>query len=57
MPVKLNPKPDVISVSDYTINLPDNIQLEFIGPVEQQEIAVYADVFHQKKSPSRNLFC
>ena len=48
---KIKPGSDVISVSDYTINLPDNIQLEFIGPVEQQEIAVYADVFYQKKVP------
>jgi len=48
---KIKPGTDIISLSDYTINLPDNIQLEIIGPVNTQEIAVHSDLFYQKKVP------
>ncbi|HQO18314.1 MAG TPA: CdaR family protein [Candidatus Cloacimonas sp.] len=48
---KIKPGMDVISTSDYIVDLPDNIQLEILGPVEKQEITVYADVFYQKKVP------
>jgi YbbR domain-containing protein len=48
---KIKPGSDILSVSDYTIDLQENIQVEILGPVEQREISVYADVFHQKKVP------
>jgi len=48
---KIKPGHDIISLADYTIDLPENINLTLIGPVEKQDIAVQADVFHQKKVP------
>jgi YbbR domain-containing protein len=46
---KVKPGTDIISLTDYTIDLPENINLNLIGPVNKQEIAIHADVFHQKK--------
>jgi len=48
---KIKPGHDIISLADYTIDLPENINLTLIGPVEKQKLAVDADVFHQKKVP------
>lgn len=48
---KLKPGTDMISLSDYTIDLPENIHVNLIGPADRQEIAVQADVFNQKKVP------
>jgi YbbR domain-containing protein len=48
---KIQPGVDVISLTDYTIDLPENINITLLGPADQQEIAVTADVFHQKKIP------
>jgi len=49
----IKPGVDIISLSDYTIDLPENINITLLGPAEQQEIAVHADVFHQKRVPVR----
>jgi FlaG/FlaF family flagellin (archaellin) len=49
----IKPGVDIISLSDYTIDLPENINVTLLGPAEQQEIAVHADVFHQKRVPIR----
>jgi hypothetical protein len=48
---KIKPGADIISLSDYTIDLPDNIHVNLIGPADRQDIAVHADVFNQKKVP------
>jgi hypothetical protein len=48
---KIKPGVDIISLTDYTIDLPENINLKLIGPVSKQEIAIHADVFHQKRVP------
>lgn len=48
---KIQPGVDIISLTDYTIDLPENINITLLGPADQQEIAVHADVFHQKKVP------
>jgi len=52
----IKPGVDIISLSDYTIDLPENINVTLLGPAEQQEIAVHADVFHQKRIPIRLSF-
>jgi len=48
---KMKPGVDIISLSDYSVDLPENIHVTLVGPVEKQEIAVQADVFNQKKVP------
>ncbi len=48
---KIRPGSEQLSLADYSIDLPENIQLTLLGPAEKQEIAVQADVFHQKKVP------
>lgn len=53
---KIQPGIDMISLSEYTIDLPENISLNLIGPVEKQEIAIHADEFHQKRVPVKFSF-
>ncbi|GAB1467999.1 hypothetical protein MASR2M64_06960 [Candidatus Cloacimonadota bacterium] len=48
---KIKPGIDIISLTDYTIDLPDNISVSLLGPANQQELAIQADVFHQKRVP------
>ncbi len=48
---RIQPGVDIISLTDYTIDLPENVNITLLGPADQQEIAVHADVFHQKKVP------
>ncbi len=48
---KIKPGAEQLSLADYSIDLPENIQLSLLGPAEKQDIAVHADVFHQKKVP------
>ena len=47
------PGVDIISLTDYTIDLPENINVNLIGPVNKQELSIHADVFNQKKVPVR----
>lgn len=53
---KIKPGVDIIALTDYTIDLPENVEVTLIGPVEKQEIAIHADVFHQKKVAVRLAF-
>ncbi|MDD4310781.1 MAG: hypothetical protein PHO32_10395 [Candidatus Cloacimonetes bacterium] len=48
---KVKPGVDIISLTDYTIDLPENIDVNLLGPVDKQEIAINADVFYQRKVP------
>jgi len=48
---KIKPGVDIISLTDYTIDLPEKISITLLGPAEQKELAIKADVFHQKKVP------
>lgn len=52
----IQPGVDIISLTDYTIDMPENINLNLIGPVEKQEITVHADEFHQKRVPVKLSF-
>lgn len=47
----IKPGTDIISLSNYTIDLPQNIQLELLGPADTDKLAIHADEFHQKKVP------
>ena len=53
---KIQPGVDIISLADYTIDMPENINLNLIGPVEKQEITIHADEFHQKRVPVKLSF-
>ncbi|MBP7309845.1 MAG: hypothetical protein KA984_01005 [Candidatus Cloacimonetes bacterium] len=53
---KIQPGVDIISLTDYTIDMPENINLNLIGPVEKQDITVHADEFHQKRVPVKLSF-
>ena len=48
---KIQPGIELISLTDYTIDLPENVSVTLIGPADQHEIAVKADEFHQKRVP------
>ena len=45
---KITPTSDILSMNNYTIDLPDNIDLSLIGPAQSNQLAIQADVFHQK---------
>lgn len=45
---KITPSTDILSLNNYTIDLPDNINVSLIGPAQSDQLAIQADVFHQK---------
>lgn len=53
---KIQPGIELISLTDYTIDLPENVNVTLIGPADQQNIAVKADEFHQKRVPVKLSF-
>lgn len=48
---KITPNTDVISLQDYSIDLPDNINVTLLGPAESDQLSIQADIFHQKVVP------
>lgn len=42
---------DILSVEDYSIDLPENVNVTFLGPAQADKIAIKADIFHQKVVP------
>lgn len=48
---KITPNTDVISLQDYSIDLPENINVTLLGPAESDQLTIQADVFHQKVVP------
>ncbi|MCB5262798.1 MAG: hypothetical protein LHW64_00860 [Candidatus Cloacimonetes bacterium] len=48
---KITPNTDVISLQDYSIDLPDNINVSLLGPAESDQLTIQADIFHQKVVP------
>ncbi|MDD3536488.1 MAG: hypothetical protein PHC50_10135 [Candidatus Cloacimonetes bacterium] len=48
---RITPKTDILTLTDYSIDLPDNIEVSFLGPAQSDKIAIQADVFHQKIVP------
>ena len=44
----ITPNTDIISLTDYTVDLPENVNLTLIGPAQSDRIAVQADVFHKR---------
>lgn len=50
---KITPDTDVISLQDYSIDLPENINVSLLGPSESDQLTIQADIFHQKVVPVR----
>lgn len=48
---KITPNTDVISLQDYSIDLPENINVSLLGPAESDQLSIQADIFHQKVVP------
>lgn len=48
---KITPYTDILSLEDYSIDLPENINVTFLGPAQVDQIAIQADVFHKKQVP------
>lgn len=48
---RITPNTDILALTDYSIDLPDNIEVSFLGPAQSDKIAIQADVFHQKIVP------
>ncbi|MCB5272109.1 MAG: hypothetical protein LHW56_09735 [Candidatus Cloacimonetes bacterium] len=48
---KITPNTDVISLQDYSIDLPENINVSLLGPAESDQLTIQADIFHQKVVP------
>jgi YbbR domain-containing protein len=44
---------DQIPLQDYIIDLPENINVSFLGPSDAELLNIQADVFHQKSVPIR----
>ncbi len=44
----IKPGVDKLVFSDYQINIPENLNVELLGPVNNDEITVHSDVFHRK---------
>ncbi len=40
-----------ISLQDYVIDLPENVNVTLLGPSETEQLQVQTDTFHQKKVP------
>ena len=48
---KITQYSDILTLEDYSIGLPDNVNVTFLGPAQSDRIAIQADVFHQKVVP------
>jgi len=48
---KITQHSDILTLEDYSIDLPDNVNVTFLGPAQSDRIAIQADVFHQKVVP------
>ncbi|MBP7117594.1 MAG: YbbR-like domain-containing protein [Candidatus Cloacimonetes bacterium] len=48
---KITQYSDILTLEDYSIDLPDNVNVTFLGPAQSDRIAIQADVFHQKVVP------
>jgi len=44
---------DQIPLQDYIINIPENVNVSFLGPSDTEQLNIQADVFHQKDVPIR----
>lgn len=44
----ITPYTDIISLQNYAIDIPENVDVTLLGPAESDQIAIQADVFHQK---------
>jgi YbbR domain-containing protein len=52
----VTPYTDVISLQNYAIDIPENLNVSFLGPAESDKLAIQADVFHQKEVPVELVF-
>lgn len=48
---QIRPGQDILSISDYTLNIPDNIDLVMIGPVGNEDIRISAETKREKRVP------
>ncbi|MCB5260813.1 MAG: CdaR family protein [Candidatus Cloacimonetes bacterium] len=44
----ITPNTDIISLQNYSIDIPENVEVSLLGPSESDNLAIQADVFHQK---------
>lgn len=44
----ITPHTDIISLQNYAIDMPENMDVTLLGPAESDQLAIQADVFHQK---------
>ncbi len=47
----ITPYTDILNLDDYSIDLPENVNVSFLGPAQSDQIAIQADIFHQKVVP------
>jgi hypothetical protein len=47
----ITPNTSVITLQDYSIDLPENINVSYLSPAESDQFSIQADVFHQKIVP------
>lgn len=48
---KLKPGTAKLDISDYQITLPEDLDLEILGPANNNELMIRSDVFHRKTVP------
>lgn len=48
---KIKPGLAKLNITDYKINLPENLEIDLLGPAEDQELMIQSDVFHRKSVP------
>jgi len=47
----IRPGLSTLSVNDYNIIMPENLDIDLLGPVEDKELMIRSDVFHRKSVP------
>lgn len=45
---EITPNTELLSLQNYAIDMPENINVNLLGPAETDQLAIQADVFHQK---------
>ncbi|MEF3694702.1 MAG: hypothetical protein V3576_05070 [Candidatus Cloacimonadota bacterium] len=48
---QIRPGQDILSISNYTLNIPDNIDLVMVGPVGNEDIRISAETKREKRVP------
>ena len=44
----ITPNTEIISLENYVIDMPENVDVSLLGPADTDQLAIQADVFHRK---------